>query len=711
MPRKLNQDDVRQKFIDAGFVPASNFNYRNSKQKHRMYDILKAKYVFISLQTLNYNIKKGHRPLWQAPTLEPVQDSEQAPAQLDPLTRFKNRHQLPSELDIEAIFNQYQQLCPRIGRKQNFSLPFEPSLEAQTITMQAIILALNDTTPKLIQQSWKLVLKVITRAGFERYFQVNPTTLADLWAIFGAGLTPDFSVEDSSGNFALDTCDIAQIDFMFKRSKKAGAGAQVSAGFFPYINTQSAIDLERYGIYTKDNLSKCSEPCIMTALRNSGAFTQEELAQLHEMINVRNFPQIYLKNISEHFRVNIYVRNYHQQADAKGKVKTSHVEYKVDQPKAEIKLMILHGHYMLYESTKAKSNYSVIKSMIENKQLRPMTRKELEYAITLASKKLSHDMGFWHASRPIIIPDPKPLRQGLTPAAHGKHFFGYEPEPSEVNLRLNELQTFVNSLQLRHKVDVRKYFKFSNLMSKIMYEFGCFDDVHEIAGTLRDNIRQSLTFPGRAIPESKSIDEKCYYLDFNGAFTSFMSHIPKADGNPNTKIADLINLMYNARMKAKEEGNPKLATTIKFMMNSAYGKSISKPKTIKHKYSANIQGTLSHQGDLVACWSEQSEGAGFCDIIQPYVEHYNHVHFAKVILDGFNNKLNEIKSIVDVKMQNIDAIVVNESDFNKLNALGYIHDTELGKLKIEHVFSSVKFYNKMKWIGVNLDGTEFRHCM
>jgi hypothetical protein len=83
--------------------------------------------------------------------------------------------------------------------------------------------------------------------------------------------------------------------------------------------------------------------------------------------------------------------------------------------------MILHGHYMLYEQTKAKSNYSVIKSMIENKQLRPMTRKELEYAITLASKKLSHDMGFWHASRPIIIPDPKPLRQGLTPASHGKH--------------------------------------------------------------------------------------------------------------------------------------------------------------------------------------------------------------------------------------------------------------------------------------------------
>jgi hypothetical protein len=340
-----------------------------------------------------------------------------------------------------------------------------------------------------------------------------------------------------------------------------------------------------------------------------------------------------------------------------------------------------------------------------------MTRKELEHAISLASQARTLSSISYHASRPLIIPDPKPLRAGLKPAAHGKHFFGYEPEPSEVNLRLDELQTFVNSLSLRHSIDVRKYFKFSNLMQKIMYNFGCFDDVHEIAGATRDNIRQSLTFPGRSIPDSKEINEKCYYLDFNGAFTSFMSHIPKADGSPNTKIAELINLMYNARMKAKQEGNSKLATTIKFMMNSAYGRSIAKPKTIKHKYSANIEGTINHQGDLVASWQELADGAGFVDLIQPYVEHYNHPHFAKVILDGFNAKLEEIKSIVDVKMTNIDAFIVNESDYNKLLELGYVHPTELGKLKVEHIFSSMKFYSKMKWIGINEDGSEFRHCM
>ena len=64
-----------------------------------------------------------------------------------------------------------------------------------------------------------------------------------------------------------------------------------------------------------------------------------------------------------------------------------------------------------------------------------------------------------------------------------------------------------------------------------------------------------------------------------------------------------------------------------------------------------------------------------------------------------------------ILFQNIDAFIVNESDYNKLVELGYVHPTELGKLKVEHVFKSVRFYSKMKWIGINEDNTEFRHCI
>ena len=34
MPKRLDNDQVRQKFIAAGYVPDNDFNYKNNKQKH-----------------------------------------------------------------------------------------------------------------------------------------------------------------------------------------------------------------------------------------------------------------------------------------------------------------------------------------------------------------------------------------------------------------------------------------------------------------------------------------------------------------------------------------------------------------------------------------------------------------------------------------------------------------------------------------------------
>jgi hypothetical protein len=246
-----------------------------------------------------------------------------------------------------------------------------------------------------------------------------------------------------------------------------------------------------------------------------------------------------------------------------------------------------------------------------------------------------------------------------------------------------------------------------------MYEYGCFDGVYELAGTLRDNIRASLTFPKRVLTTDHlpPSDGPYYYLDFNGAYCSFMKSIPtgpEANGPPNTKIAELIQFMYDKR-KAPTT-SPSLARTIKFIMCSCYGTSIAKPKTVKHKWSDNIEATIRNQGDFVASHGSNTV-QGFVNIIQPYVEHYSHPHFAKAILDGFNNAVIQLQNTVNVLFQNIDAFVVNEADYNKLLQLGYIHPTELGKLKVEHVFESMTFYSKMRWIGINEDGSEFKHCM
>ena len=476
------------------------------------------------------------------------------------------------------------------------------------------------------------------------------------------------------------------------------------------MNTSNT-NLERYGIYTTNTLEQAAEPCILTAFKASNIMTDNELNQLQEMINTRMFPQQALKHIADHFNISIYVRNYHE-ATSTGKTKSSHVEFTPTGATRTIKLMIMHSHYMLYEQVGKISNYQLIKNMLKDGSLRPYTTKEYEQ-IFKAMMNNQPSKPSYSNSRPIIIRPPKQYNRP-TKILQNKHFFGYEPASDEVEYRLDELQAFVNSLPLRHTINVREYFKFSKLFLRIMFEYGCFDDVYELAGSLRDDIRASLTFPNRVLTTEQlpAAEGPYYYLDFNGAYASFMQGIPTgptADGPANTKIKQLIQTFYDKRIEAKQQGNTKFATTLKFMSCSCYVTSITNSKTIKHTFSDNIQGTINNQGDLVA--SHENKAAGFVNIVQPYVEFYSHPHFAKTILDGFNNKLNEIKSIVNVLFINIDAIVVNEQDYQKLLALGYIHPTELGKLKVEHVFSEMTFYSKMRWYGVNEDGSEFRHCI
>jgi hypothetical protein len=696
MPKRLNGDEVKQLFTQAGFIPDNDFRYTNAKRKYRVFDILNNKYVNITVQTLRYNIKTGKRPLWEEPQMLANEDPEYR----DGIERFNQRiPELPAEIQ-QQTFNEHQQIIRRIVRKQNFTYLFDQiDPETKHNQMRGLIMALQNALPRVFP-THNIRLKLTTTSGLERYFHINPTSLDDLWEIFSPA-DPDFSVEDSSGNFALNDDDYAQIDFVFKEPKH---GRQVAAGFYPFVNV-SDVDLSRYGIYREDEIERAIEPCLITAFRSSNILNKDEMNQLTEMINTREFPQIYLRNIAEHFKINIYVRKYHSDG------KSSHVEFNPVGAYRNIKLMIVNNHYMLYEQL-AKNKYSY--ALVKQASVKPFTKKHYErvFKKMISSENVSSAPNY-NAARLIkrLPPTPKPMSPDYRKQIkHGAHLFGYQPEDCEIEQRLEELQDFVDTIPTKTRINVRKYFKFSHLMQRIMYEYGCFDDVYEIAGELRDNIRNELVFPKRDLIVSE-INEKCYYLDFNGAYSSFMTHIPtgpSANGPANRKISELIRLMYNKRIEMRSI-NPKLSKTIKFIMNSCYGTSIQKPKIIKHKYSTNISGTIDNQGDFVI--STEAGNEGFVNIIQPYVEHYSHPHFAKVILDGFQQKVQEIKSIVNVLFQNIDAFIVNESDYNKLVELGYIHPTELGKLKVEHVFKSVRFYSKMKWIGINEDNSEFRHCV
>lgn len=696
MPKRLDERYVRQLWMDAGYQLPDDFKYVNTKKKHKVLDHFTNEYTRLSLQQLKYKIKRDQRPSF-ADLPIPYPDENPLPTQhvrLSAKRRFLNNHSfLNNQLQwfASAIFNIYTELMPKINRKQTFTYDFyDDGPEDMSAQMFGITVALKDSLAK-IQKTHDIVLDLETVDGRHRYFHVNAATINDLYEIFNSPV-PNFDVTDSADNMLLDTLDYKKITFNFVQPHK---NRHVRAGFFPFINTTTN-DLSRYGIYNNISDERITEPCILTALKASNVFTDNEINEIDDMIKVRNFPQAELKNISKSFKINIYVRHYKQNNT------TSHVEFADKTYSRSIKLMIFYDHYMLLDQVNAKqSSYALIKQMIANKQLRPMTDKELN---TVFTKTLTTHRPHkpYNNCRLIHIPN-QAKRYPLT--CFNQYFFGYTPDESEVEMRLNELQQFVDTLKLRHHVDVRCYKRFSMLMQKIMYEYGCFDGVYELTGERRDEIRNQLIFPKRQLT-TDTINEKCYYLDFNGAFCSFMTNIPSGvDDTCNTKIKELIDIMYKQRLVAKQEHNDKFAKTLKFIMCSCYGASITRPKLFKNKHSNNVEGTIREHGDLVVSHNEQ----GFVTIKRALVEHYNHPQFAKVILDGFAAKVCEIKSLVNVLFQNFDAFIVNEADYNKLNSLGYIHPTELGKLKVEHVFQSVTFKNKCKWTAINMDGSVFEH--
>lgn len=703
MPRKLSEAEVKQLFHDAGYKLATNFKYINSKHKHKVRDLYTMQFTKMSLQQLRYKLKHNQRPLWSDVPLaefmyQNVQHPSQPPSQPQqqtPFERFVNKHTILQSITsdqetLQQMFELYKQMMQKLNRKQLFTYVFEWNQELELLT---IVLALGDSIVN-IQKTNDIVLDLLLSNGKHRYFHVNATTINDLLTIITAK-DQDYDVTDSANNMLLDNYDYDSITFTFT---KRHVQTNVRAGFFPMINTDVSTDLSKYGIYHSIDDVNIVEPCIITAFKSSNIFTENELNQLADMIRVRCFPQSELKQIAELFKVNIYVRHYKYNS-------SSHIEFNNPSYTRSLKLMIFMDHYMICE----QGALPLIKQMIKKNTLRPMTNSELDSVLskiltTQRSSPLSPKL--YSNSKPIIVKDASKV---YDLNCFNQYLFGYKPEPDEVPMRIKELQQFVNSLNLRHHVNVRSYKRFSTLMQKIMYEYGCFDDVYELTGELSDNIRSSLTYPKRVLTTDQ-INEKVYYLDFNGAFCSFMTHIPTGP-NPitsttsNTKVNELIHTMYQHRLAAKREHNDKLAKTIKFIMCSCYGTSIIKPKFFKNKYVQDIEKALERFGDLVITHNDSN----FIQIKQTLVSNYSHPQFAKVILDGFNNKMNELKSIVNVLFQNFDAIVVTESDYNKLNELGYIHPTELGKLKVEHIFTSMVFKNKCKWYGVNEDGTVFYH--
>ena len=476
---------------------------------------------------------------------------------------------------------------------------------------------------------------------------------------------------------------------------------------------------------------------------------------LTSFIKTKSVPREELKNIAETFKTHIICKVHYDEKTSTREFGKEYERWSKGPPERlrerKIKLHILSNHYILdkdvnvtpfyikhyeqinsdvrfknhprkhmlkrfddnkhgsYEFDKKPCNIiKVIKTMIDNKLLIPMTNKEIRKQNLRPSGSYSyHPFGAFrliHKQNLLsVLNMPKQTK--------GAYLFGYDPEDDEINSRLDELQNVINQLNLRHHVNVRLYYKFSELMQKIMFEYGCLDNVYELTGTIQQKIISSLKtlFP-KTIWNKELIKGTLYYIDQAGAYMSSVKSIPAGvsddDGNfktENTKIKELIEKLYEFRIKAQSAANDKLATTLKFMMNSCWGYSMKKPKLIKHKFVKDVNKYIETYAPYVVKYNNN-----YVDTIKPYVENYSYPQFARSVLTNFNSKMKELSNKVNILYSKVDSALITEEDYLKLKKDGMIGNC-LGQFKVEHVFTQFYAKSAEQWIGKNIDGTYHYH--
>ena len=68
-----------------------------------------------------------------------------------------------------------------------------------------------------------------------------------------------------------------------------------------------------------------------------------------------------------------------------------------------------------------------------------------------------------------------------------------------------------------------------------------------------------------------------------------------------------------------------------------------------------------------------------------------------------------MRKLCKIYYENIDAILIDENDYNKLVELGYIGN-ELGEFKIEHIFKEIAILSGRKFVATLDNGTKLIHC-
>ena len=696
MPPRLTTQQVKDLFADYGYIVPNDFIYRNNKQNIRVYDELNKVHETLTLQKLRYQIERAatRRARYFISDLMnlPLSDVETEPTGSSFERWCEKQNEEFNDLDDEykqIAFEFYQNVMPIIARRINETIEFDdlnniPQLYGLIEALKTINYAKYDVR-----------LTINDTNGVTSYAHANENTINFLFNSFSEYQ----DVGDSSDVLLNNICDVKNIYLDFIEKTNAGVNAP---GFFPYLN-KSDLNLTAYGIYNDEKDIK-NESCLLTAIRSSGLLNENQLNLLSLMLRTRNVMKSDLRKISDEFKFNVHVRTIKEDG------KDSHYEINNDASYPKLKLVVVFNHYMINKTMKAfdknLSIQTIIKKLNEMDLLKPISNKKLMELVNEFKPMNEKDIETEYKLIKVKNPNTKNRYREVKQT---KRFFGYEPDNDEIDERLNELQEAINTLPLRNKINVKDYYRFSELGQKILYETGCFDNVYEMTGKKAVELRNSLVFPKTRISNgSKTFysNEKLYYLDLNAAYMRFVKYIPSGldDGVINNKVGEIIKMMFDLREKAKKEGRDKLAKTIKFIMSSTWGYSIQKPKVIKNKWVENVDFYSNKYNRFVLKIKDH-----FVSTVNTFVSHYTFPQFAKSVLDEYNKFFNWIKSIIPIYYMNIDAVLTSEHGYEKLIKMGLVGEN-MGQFKLDKTFKEFAAISNRQYVATTIDNEKVYHC-
>ena len=743
MVRTLNNQEVEVQINPYGYFFTPKTVYKNSRTPMKVYDAEQDKIVNLSLDQINYRVRRGYRGKFNIfNILNDTNQQQQAQPQQQQTgyQRFCNKlrdYNIFNALDDntkQQAYHEYQNICRLLGTKRDFDIDFANANLPNDIMIFIIIQAFKAVKRRMNK---RIQLKVKYADDSYHWFALSYDTINYFESLL-LDLTPQEITTSVSDMF--DTYnDWSNMSVVFKDAIKAG-------GFFPYINKLTNFDLSQYGIYNEINYDNYKNNCLIDALINSGKFNDEQVKLIKSSVYMRVISLDYIQKICDLMNCNITIRIPEEDTN-----KMNHKTYKAKQASDNnIVIFLYQDHFMINNEFYCQEYYIANHEALDSKYPDDITRYDI-----------INDNGDKRHSKMTIVrlikclrkynllePIPEDEQQNIT-----KQYNHFEYKPTElideyfrpITIKdksnkqcdyLNnvfegdgyymcgehikdrfkivqlyyDLQQIINSLHIN--VRAKNYFKFSELMNKIMYEYGCFNNVYEIANPLSTVIREQLTFPKPHTADGNKFysNKKLYYIDLNSAYLSVVEGIPtgKCDingnfnGELNTKIKDLINKLYTIR-KAVKDTKPTLAKCLKLMMSSCWGSSIPKHRLFKTIKSKNINSIIDKNINNVIEYDNS-----VVRLVKSISYKYSYPQFAREVLNNYHEKLNKIRSMCNIFYENIDAILINEDDYKKLKDNGFIGN-QLGQFKIEHIFKEIAISSSRKFVGILDDNTKFIH--